>query len=230
MRYAKLIDRLVTGGGPAQLSKGVSRITRCIEKSLEKGQGGVIINQMDANNIEIIEYDDKYEQWYVFLENNGFAGFDSPWDNPRPTEKYSDDILKAFLAKMENMFVGLISLTEWLSFRPENDREEGSIELNSIGVLPEFRGRGAGSELIEAACQWASQKGYRKIYVFTIGDARWEMHRFYRKNGFKISEQWIELIDNNGKEITYKIEDYWANPELLKHKINDRYYVYSIKL
>ena len=60
---------------------------------------------MDTS-IEIIDYDPQYEEWYVFIENRGFAGFDSPWTKSSPVESYPGDILKTYLARMENMIVG----------------------------------------------------------------------------------------------------------------------------
>jgi len=181
--------------------------------------------------IEIIEYEPQHEAWYVFIENRGFSGFDSPWTKSSPVEAYPDNILKTYLAKMEEMIVGLASLTEWLSFRPEdNNMEEGAVELNSIGVLPEYRERGVGSKLLQAVKQWSQTQGYKRIYAFVIGDVRWDLHRFYRRAGYKLAEQWLELEDTEGQTIDVRIEDYWRNPIYLKWKILDRSYIYYLDL
>ena len=185
---------------------------------------------MDTS-IEIIDYDPQYEEWYVFIENRGFAGFDSPWTKSSPVESYPGDILKTYLARMENMIVGLASLTEWLSFRPQdNNTEEGAVELNSIGVLPEYRGRGVGSKLLEAVKQWSRDQGYRRIYAFVIGDVRWDLHRFYRRAGYELVEQWLKLEDTQGQTIDVRIKDYWRNSDYLKHKIIDRGYIYCLDI
>ncbi|MBM3236271.1 GNAT family N-acetyltransferase [Candidatus Poribacteria bacterium] len=181
--------------------------------------------------IEIIDYEPRYENWYLFIENRGFAGFDSPWTQSSTVEAYPSDILKTFLARMENMIVGLASLTEWLSFRPQNNNtENGAIELNSIGVLPEYRSRGVGSRLLEAVKQWSQEQGYRRIYAFLMGDVRWDLHRFYRRAGYELIEQWLELKDAQGRTTDIRIEDYWHNPGYLKQKIIDRGYIYCLHL
>lgn len=181
--------------------------------------------------IEIIDYEPRYEEWYVFIENRGFAGFDSPWTKSSPVKSYPSDILKTYMASMENMIVGLASLTEWLSFRSQNDNiEEGAVELNSIGVLPEYRGRGVGSELLEAVKQWSRKQGYQRIYAFVIGDVRWDLHRFYRHAGYELVEQWLELENTQGHTIDVLIEDYWHNPDYLKQKIINRGYIYCLHL
>ena len=185
---------------------------------------------MDTS-IDIIDYEPQYETWYVFIENRGFTGFDSPWTKSSSVEAYPDNILKTYLAKMENMLVGLASLTEWLSFRPvNNNTEDGAIELNSIGVLPEYRGRGVGSKLLEAVKRWSQEQGYRRVYAFVIGDVRWDLHRFYRRAGYKLVEQWLDLEDNQRRKSDILIEDYWCNPDFLKQKILDRGYIYCLDI
>jgi GNAT superfamily N-acetyltransferase len=182
-------------------------------------------------SIEIIDYKPQYEEWYVFIENRGFAGFDSPWTKSSPVQKYPDNILKTYLARMENMIVGLASLTEWLSFRPlDNNIEMGAVELNSIGVLPEYRGRGVGSKLLEAVKQWSRKQGYQRIYAFIMGDVRWDLHRFYRRAGYELVEQWLELENTQGQTTDVRIEDYWRNPDYLKRKIIDRGYIYCLNI
>ena len=127
--------------------------------------------------------------------------------------------------------MGLASLTEWLSFRPQNNNtEEGAVELNSIGVLPEYRGRGVGSKLLEAVKRWSQQQGYRRIYALLIGDVRWDLHRFYRRASYELVEQWLELEDAQGRTTDVRIEDYWHNPGYLKQKIIDRGYIYCLHL
>lgn len=184
-----------------------------------------------STHIEIIDYEPLYEQWYVFIENVGFAGFDSPWTKSSPVEYYPDNILKTYLAKMENMIVGLASITEWLSFRPDsNNTEEGSIELNSIAVLPEYRGQSVGSNLLEAVSQWSKREGYQRIYAFLIGDVHSGLHRFYQRAGYKLKETSLEIEDNQGKIIEINVEDYWRHPKYLKYKIKSRSYIYCLNL
>ncbi len=49
--------------------------------------------------------------------------------------------------------------------------EAGEIELVSMWVAPEARGTGAGTELVEAVCDWARGGGNESIYLWvTVGN------------------------------------------------------------
>jgi putative acetyltransferase len=57
-------------------------------------------------------------------------------------------------------------------------------ELVKMYLLPEARGKGVGKMLIEKALQFASDTGYRKVYIETMPELRKAM-TIYEKFGFR---------------------------------------------
>jgi len=63
--------------------------------------------------------------------------------------------------------------------------EKGKYYLWSLAVLPEYRRKGIGSEIIEEQMSFAEGKGYKSFFVKTSN--RWkEMLRLLLKKGFNI--------------------------------------------
>jgi aminoglycoside 6'-N-acetyltransferase I len=61
-----------------------------------------------------------------------------------------------------------------------------SAELEDLYVLPEARGGGVATELIEAACAWCRQEGCTAILITVTpeGEARHDLIEFYGRRGF----------------------------------------------
>ncbi len=64
----------------------------------------------------------------------------------------------------------------------ENDK---IVELDEIYLVPEIRGRGIGSQLLEAITDYVKKSGYTKFYVNSAVKDLMPVIRFYRDNGFK---------------------------------------------
>jgi GNAT superfamily N-acetyltransferase len=63
------------------------------------------------------------------------------------------------------------------------DEVDGHAHLEQISVLPGYMRRGIGTALLEAACTWAVERGYRAMTVCTFGDVDWNAP-YYAKRGF----------------------------------------------
>ncbi|HEY8681731.1 MAG TPA: 4-(cytidine 5'-diphospho)-2-C-methyl-D-erythritol kinase [Rhodanobacter sp.] len=59
----------------------------------------------------------------------------------------------------------------------------GAIGIAEIDVLPDYGQRGIGAALLEQACGWAQEAGYRRVDLGTLADVRWNAP-FYAKHGF----------------------------------------------
>lgn len=60
---------------------------------------------------------------------------------------------------------------------------EGQPHVESLSVRPRDMRRGIGSALVEAACRWAADHGYRRITLCTFAEVPWN-GPFYAKLGF----------------------------------------------
>jgi len=67
----------------------------------------------------------------------------------------------------------------WLEVELHSD----VVGIAEIDVLPAFHRRGIGSALLEHACAWAQEKGYRRIDLGTLPDVPWNAP-FYARHGF----------------------------------------------
>jgi putative acetyltransferase len=61
--------------------------------------------------------------------------------------------------------------------------EPGTCELRKMYFLPELRGAGAGSRLLQLILDAAREAGYRRCYLETLGSMR-QARRLYRAFGF----------------------------------------------
>ncbi len=70
------------------------------------------------------------------------------------------------------------------------DAQEGSeaIGIAEIDVLPEYGRQGIGAALLEHACSWAREAGYRRVDLGTLSDVRWNAP-FYAKHGFVVVDK-----------------------------------------
>ena len=102
-------------------------------------------------------------------------------------EKMStDDRYRSFVAEEDGIVVGFITMVEVLSF----DDPHGYIKMNGIAILPEYRHRGIGEQLVMRAEKEALDRG-----VDSIGCAstlkRSGAHQFCEKIGYQRSGIWF---------------------------------------
>ncbi len=109
---------------------------------------------------------------------------DMDWPFSPAGIKYYQDLAngsygKCFIAYSHTLPVGYISL----AVKDFGYRKSKYIEVNDIGVDPNYRSHGIGRLLIEAAGKWADEQNATKLYV----SAYWNNKRaidFYKTNGF----------------------------------------------
>jgi 4-diphosphocytidyl-2-C-methyl-D-erythritol kinase len=94
----------------------------------------------------------------------------------------------------------------WLDVELHSD----VVGIAEIDVLPAFHRRGIGSALLEHACAWASEQGYRRIDLGTLPDVPWNAP-FYAAHGFVV-------VDKNDPAYAYARERDRENgfPEALR--------------
>lgn len=76
-------------------------------------------------------------------------------------------------------------LVGYIAAAPQHfdDRNSKYIEIENLGIIPEYRSKGIGKKLIEECFTWAKKKGYQKAYLkcyFKNTNAL----TFYKNNGF----------------------------------------------
>jgi GNAT superfamily N-acetyltransferase len=65
------------------------------------------------------------------------------------------------------------------------DEVDGLAHVAGLAVIPGSMRRGVGSALLEAACAWATERGYPAITVITFADVPWNAP-FYASCGFTV--------------------------------------------
>jgi putative acetyltransferase len=63
--------------------------------------------------------------------------------------------------------------------------EPGTVEVKRMFTLPEFRGKGFASAVLNALEKWAGELGYSKCILET-GKRQYEAVEFYPKNGYRL--------------------------------------------
>ena len=98
----------------------------------------------------------------------------------------SDGRYCTYVAAADGKIVGFITIVEVLSF----DEPEGYVKMNGIAVLPEYRRRGIGTQLIFRAGQAARERG-----VSSVGMAssfrREKNYPLYESLGYRKSAYWF---------------------------------------
>ena len=98
----------------------------------------------------------------------------------------ADKRYRSFVAEEDGIIVGFITMVEVLSF----DDPHGYIKVNGIAILPEYRHRGIGEQLVKRAEQEALDRG-----ADSIGCAsnlkRAVAHLFFEKLGYEKSAFWF---------------------------------------
>ncbi|MBQ4854330.1 4-(cytidine 5'-diphospho)-2-C-methyl-D-erythritol kinase [Rhodanobacter sp. B2A1Ga4] len=65
----------------------------------------------------------------------------------------------------------------------DTELADGAIGIAEIDVVPEYGRRGIGAALVEYACAWAREAGYRRMDLGTLAEVPWNAP-FYAKHGF----------------------------------------------
>ncbi|MEV4414245.1 GNAT family N-acetyltransferase [Catellatospora sp. NPDC049609] len=62
---------------------------------------------------------------------------------------------------------------------------DGLAHLEQLSVHPDHSGRGIGTVLLKAACEWAAQSGYQAMTLTTFADVAWN-GPYYARRGFTV--------------------------------------------
>ncbi len=93
-------------------------------------------------------------------------------------------------------FVGLVSLDDEVMGFATGYREPDDVcdvfYLNALCVRPDKQGRGVGSRLLEHLKEHVEKSGINTIYLITHKGTPAES--FYKKNGYRVSEEDIVMI------------------------------------
>ncbi len=90
----------------------------------------------------------------------------------------------AWAAIEDNMPVGMVTL----KLNDLWSRKDLNPWLSSLFVLPDYRSRGIGSLLINAATERAKTSGYGTLYLFT-DEGKTRLGNYYKKRGWKFFEK-----------------------------------------
>lgn len=64
-------------------------------------------------------------------------------------------------------------------------------EIDNLGVIPEYKGKGVGKALLQAITDWAKDNGYDQLYLSCYAKNE-EALGFYQKNGFSTLDIGLE--------------------------------------
>lgn len=87
---------------------------------------------------------------------------------------------RVWVATVDGDVVGFVCL--------DTDGTPDAIGVAEIDVLPAYGGKGIGAALLEHACQWAREAGFRRVDLGTLADVPWNAP-FYAKHGFVVVDK-----------------------------------------
>ncbi len=125
----------------------------------------------NLNDYKYINYKDikRYFKWLYKRDKNGF-----------------------FVAEVDRKIAGFAAGdANWIDNSGRN-----VLEIHEIFVLPEFKGKGIGSKLLNTVLEYGKRQG-RKIAGLWVGEHNFEAFNFYKAHGFeKVGKQgkWIRMI------------------------------------
>ena len=112
----------------------------------------------------------------------GFVADLATWMSDR------SDSLICFVAQERELLVGMAWLVIYERVPNPDERVRLSGDLQSVYVIPEFRGRGVGAALVMATCDAADRRGLAKITVDSSDLAM----PLYRRLGFADSQRVLQ--------------------------------------
>lgn len=83
----------------------------------------------------------------------------------------------------------------------ENESEPGEIYIDSLAVLPEYRGRGIASQLIDQVTAEARRKRVRKVTLLADTKKPY-LKKLYQKSGFVVTSE-MTLLNDHYEKMTF---------------------------
>ncbi len=104
------------------------------------------------------------------------------------TKAVSSTESACFIAEIDNEAVGYLSI----GYKRTPFRKSRYLEVENIGVSPEFRSKGVGAMLIKKAKDWAKEHGYQRLAVSSYFQNT-KAIEFYKRNGFSEMDLGLEM-------------------------------------
>ena len=135
---------------------------------------------IDFHQAEKSDFEPAYELLRRFFQEEGF---NTPLKELRSNlhQMINSPASAVFLARVDQLPAGVATVTTSVGL------EYGlSAEMEDLYVLPDQRGAGIASTLIEGVCAWCSQRGVKTILVTVTpeGDHRHKLVDFYQRRCF----------------------------------------------
>jgi len=138
------------------------------------------------------------------------AGKEDPGD-PVPyrealTEISSSPGCGVLVAEVDGVVVGMCQL---IVFRHLQSRGGRCAEIESVHVRSDWRGRGIGGALVEAAVSWAWAAGCYRAQL-TSNKERTAAHRFYERHGFAATHEGYKRArrpEASGESVGHPLEN-----------------------
>ena len=142
-----------------------------------------MINIRPVRKDEIEDLQDLNDE--VFIDNQKYdSDLDMIWAKSDKGKDYFTKLLNnpdycCLIAEEDGRKVGYVAAG------PKNIsyRKSKYIEVENMGVIPEYRSRGIGTMLMEECLKWAKSKGFQKAYVNSYFNNQ-KAIEFYKRNGF----------------------------------------------
>jgi diamine N-acetyltransferase len=121
----------------------------------------------------------------VFIDNAKYdSDLDMDWAKSEKGKKYFTELVNdpegcCLLVEEDGKLVGYIAARQ----KKIDYRKSSYIEIENMGVIPEYRSKGIGSELIRKCLVWAKEHGFQKVYVSAYFHNS-KAVEFYKRNGF----------------------------------------------
>jgi hypothetical protein len=125
--------------------------------------------------------------------------------NEHPNEVEDKEKFITVLCELENQIVGYVTVEESMWKLSQHAGELG------IAVLPQFRGVGIGSALLDSALMVASNKGFRKVNLSVFSTNKSAM-KLYKRFGFKKVGEKKKQFYLNGRYIDEIIMEKFLEP------------------
>ncbi len=131
----------------------------------------------------------------VFIDNQKYDDdLDMNWAKSDKGKEYFTEVLNnpesiCLIAEEGSRKVGYIAAGK----KEISYRKSKYIEIENMGVIPDFRSKGVGTLLIQESLKWAKSKGFQKAYVNSYFNNTAAID-FYKKNGFLETDLSLERI------------------------------------
>ena len=148
---------------------------------------------------------------YVYMnQNNEMVGFVVGALNPSGfySKLLKRDWLRFSIASLNTVLKRptVIKRIARAFFHPaKNPTGDNIAGIFSIGVLPEYQGKGIGKKLVLAFLKDIKQRGCNKVYLTTDQEKNNKVNVFYQNLGFNIERQYVTPEDRKMNEYWYEI-------------------------